>query len=379
MVKARIAWGFWLGGTLLLYLYTGGWFALALLAASVVIPVCAILAAKLSKTEVAAAIRMPNTAARGETAEGVMTLQNRGRFPTGPVAVTLEEENRLTKETAAAVRKVMLPSRGSESLPFRLRSDKCGGIRLRVKEAVSYDILGLSKKKLDTEAAVRCTVLPDTFPVVISAGSRMSFDAEGTAYSQDKSGYDTSETFRIRDYRPGDSPRSIHWKLSAKLERMMVKEPSLPLETSYIFLFEGGEAKDADILAEAFCSVVQSAAEEGISFSLGRVNGETGLYEKNDVRSEEELRSELYRFLAYGAGEDVLSGYLEDTDNQYTHVLLFSCRVPENIEALSSHAERSTLFLCGEAEKTERLYGQGLTVLSFDRDNYADRLSYVEI
>lgn len=46
--------------------------------------------------------------------------------------------------------------------------------------------------------------------------------------SPDRRGSDLTEPFRLREYAPGDSLRQIHWKLSSKLDRLVIREPGMP-------------------------------------------------------------------------------------------------------------------------------------------------------
>lgn len=49
------------------------------------------------------------------------------------------------------------------------------------------------------------------------------------AYSRERSGQDATEIYQIREYRVPDPVQMIHWKISARTGKMMVKESSQPL------------------------------------------------------------------------------------------------------------------------------------------------------
>ena len=110
-----------------------------------------------------------------------------------------------------------------------------GNIRMELGQVWCYDFLGLVAlplparywKELEPETLL---VLPriSEVPVMVSRQSR-DFAGESEEHSKKRGGDDPSEVFQIRDYQPGDKMRSIHWKLSAKTEEMMVREQSLPL------------------------------------------------------------------------------------------------------------------------------------------------------
>ena len=55
-----------------------------------------------------------------------------------------------------------------------------------------------------------------------------------------KRGYDATEVFDLREYQPGDSIRSIHWKLSEKFDTVLVREASDTSNYDILILFDAG-------------------------------------------------------------------------------------------------------------------------------------------
>lgn len=55
-------------------------------------------------------------------------------------------------------------------------------------------------------------------------------------------GNDPSETFDVRDYVPGDDVRSIHWKLSGKMDTLIVRQASDPAHYDTVLLPDLGIA-----------------------------------------------------------------------------------------------------------------------------------------
>lgn len=117
-----------------------------------------------------------------------------------------------------------------------LKSDECGMIELSLAPSKLRDSLGLfSFKMFRKPRAITAiiTVLPkiSDIPVKIS-GTTANYFSNTEVYSTEKSGDDPSEVFDVREYRPGDKLRSVHWKQTARTGTMTVKEMSLPLESS---------------------------------------------------------------------------------------------------------------------------------------------------
>ena len=55
-------------------------------------------------------------------------------------------------------------------------------------------------------------------------------------YSKTSKGDDPSEIFDIHEYHDGDKINRIHWKLTAKQDKTMVKDYSLPISNSIVLM-----------------------------------------------------------------------------------------------------------------------------------------------
>ena len=116
--------------------------------------------------------------------------------------------------------------------------------------------------------------------------ARPAYADDGTS---NRRGEDRSEVYQLREYRPGDDIRQIHWKLSSKLDRMIVRDPGLPLERSVLLLWErrgtpaaqesdallvfwdkrtGGNPQQMDALAEVVSSAGMALLQSGVPYTL---------------------------------------------------------------------------------------------------------------
>ena len=127
------------------------------------------------------------------------------------------------------------PGAGGGFIKTEYHARCVGNIHMEIGKVWCYDFLGLvavplSAKYWKALKPETMLVLPRIceVPVMVSRQSR-DFAGESEDYSKERGGDDPSEVFKIRDYQPGDKLRSIHWKLTAKTDEMMVREQSLPL------------------------------------------------------------------------------------------------------------------------------------------------------
>ena len=75
--------------------------------------------------------------------------------------------------------------------------------------------------------------LPDIDPLAVPT---LREDFESSIYAQNRPGRDYSEVYEIRNYREGDPISSIHHKLPAKREELVVREGSYPVGSRLMLL-----------------------------------------------------------------------------------------------------------------------------------------------
>lgn len=102
-----------------------------------------------------------------------------------------------------------------------LRPLHCGGLRVRVERAIACDYLGLFAFRVRKTGNSLLTVRPKALPI---PNAPMPEGITALRWKR-KPGGGFSEHHELRDYRPGDSLTSVHWKLSAKTGNLVVREP----------------------------------------------------------------------------------------------------------------------------------------------------------
>jgi len=105
----------------------------------------------------------------------------------------------------------------------------CEYIDVSVDKIYIFDYLRFfyfSKKK---KGSVRIAVMPSRENTGEVADAIISSGIDEVKYSDVKPGDDPTEIFNFHEYVPGDKIRQIHWKLSTKIGKTMVKEYSLPI------------------------------------------------------------------------------------------------------------------------------------------------------
>ncbi len=104
-------------------------------------------------------------------------------------------------------------------------ADHCGSISVCLKHSYIYDYLGLFRFPKGRKERQTLLVLPNPVPVSHCPGLKKYLAAAW----KPKPGGGFSENYDLREYRPGDDLRQIHWKLAAKTGKAILREPTVPV------------------------------------------------------------------------------------------------------------------------------------------------------
>ena len=189
-------------------------------------------------------------------------------------------------------------------------------------------------------------------------------------YSNERPGYDLSEMFQIRDYVPGDSQRQIHWKLSHKYGKLIVKDPSLPITRSAAVFWERTEndptAERTDAEAEIVVSVCRNLLSQSVQFTVGWNEEATGRCVFQQIRDMDDLIGLLPRlFTAKPAkGASGASLLLQELPaGSCSHLVYVAAERKAETDELANIGRLTTL-ICGE---------------TFNETDYAAQLSELEL
>ena len=133
---------------------------------------------------------------------------------------------------------------GNSKHNYQVVLTEAGCHEIDVAKMRIYGMFGLfyiTKKCRDFASVM---ILPDIHSTGITISERVrNFLGDADIYDDFRPGHDPGETFEIREYREKDKLQSIHWKLSAKMDELMVKENSLPKACAIVLMLQLTEEK----------------------------------------------------------------------------------------------------------------------------------------
>jgi len=288
------------------------------------------------------------------------TVKNRSKNSRVYVKVLVKIENSFTREKKVIKKSGVIKKNQAENLIFMINAKSCGNLVISMKEYWVYDVLGILKWKKKKKEVQQVGILPEChlIPLEISRKTR-EFIADAEEYSDRESGDDSSEIYQIREYREKDSLHDIHWKLSAKADKLLVKEYGRPLGcVVLIWLNLQCDFKKRKIvpitILELAASLSLSLLEEKCVHMVVWYEEENKKIQKKRISKEENVYELLSRLL-------YITAYKENIDNQYEEAFKgtdFSTIVEIQVDGkvLINKEEKMTIVLEENKIKWDELY-----------------------
>ncbi len=172
-----------------------------------------------------------------DTATASIRLKNSSVFPLPDCHITCE----ITSPFYPCEKDFLLNcpaySRDTFSIDLPLSFHRCGCYQIRVKKLVAYDYLHLFSftGKLDEICEIHVFPLDEESEPFEPLAYGEGFDEFEETMAK---GNTSSNVTDIREYIPGDRLQKIHWKLSAKIDKLMVKENEHTASNQFTILVE---------------------------------------------------------------------------------------------------------------------------------------------
>lgn len=166
----------------------------------------------------------------------LFSYKNKSIFPLFTANIEFHVENRFFPNNA--IQNLAIPlSAKSSSIKIPVRTDKVGLVTLYLDKIIIHDYMYLIRKEFKPNLEVSVPVLPPKanerdIPAITPQDGLDEFE------ESDYKGNVSSDVKEIREYRPGDRLQRVHWKLSAKLDDLFVKEMAHTSTLSIVLLPE---------------------------------------------------------------------------------------------------------------------------------------------
>lgn len=345
MAKQRIGLALWLLMAAALCFFENNTGTKIVLMASILLPICSVLCAVWTARHASVSLHAPD--ACGEHGEAVLTCRLTGPWTRWGCAMQAEvcAVHRLTG------REVLLTA--DQTCELTVDTACCGVIHFSVRSLTVTDWFGLCRLTCEAGADAEMTILPRCYPVTLMlTAPEASADAEARRSLPGS----PDETIGLREYRPGDPVRLIHWKLSEKRDETLVRETGRSDATDVLLLLDAARRRDVtddDIrgCVTALLSVVRALAAEGIGTTAALPDDED-LLSITCLDDADTLTDRVLRTTFAASDEPASARYASlATELAPRHIVLFSPS-PETDAASLYQGRPVTLVLPPSAQGT---------------------------
>ena len=278
----------------------------------------------------------------------VLTRRTHPLLAAGTVRLSLEWDN------------LLMDDHGSQSVlfPVTLRT---------VSHTAALENTACGELRVRCPGAQYITLYPSAVSVRISEQEPARDVQQSEQSYLRRPGADLSEVFDLRGYVPGDDPRNIHWKLSNKLDTLLVRQGSTPSHSRLALLLDAGHSADGAPVSTALLegAIALACAVSGRLTAL-TVPHQALFFTGQDldsalVGSPAQHADLLVRWMQLhlpeesGLGLELFSA--APTASDYSHLIYITAGAIPPVRPLSPDLHVS--FLCVTDGDAPRLYQQG--------------------
>lgn len=270
-----------------------------------------------------------HVAGKGEAIPISVQINNPTIFPVSGIQLILTYSNSFSGKKYKREFMVSADSKTTATVTMSMMSEHAGNLEISLYKIRVYDYFKLFSLRRKHGGVIKIAILPVLHEMTEDELlNRSRMQVESDYFSSVKSGDDPSEVFMIREYREGDRPTRIHWKLSMKQDQLMIKEFSDPLNCSMLIFANLGISMEEDVLAymdalmECALSMSYSFLMKGQIHYFAWYDAKHGCCRRVRIVNEKDLFEAVDGLLQtgpYSGGIDIMTAYLaEHPNDQYT-------------------------------------------------------------
>jgi len=303
-------------------------------------------------------VTVQKAAGRASKIPLVVKITNETRLPVANMIIEIEYFNSLdSKKNLMKINTPVFPQE-TQYLTLHISGMHYGTVKMRIKRCRIVDILRLFKFKVRYPRSEEIfkestfTIVPDYLPIENKIANYSEMGLETNEYSKTSKGDDPSEIFDIHEYVDGDKISRIHWKLSAKQDKTMVKDYSLPISNSIILMIDLNiDINEADYL-NRYDTIIETAATISNYLTINDTPHKVIWFDSDrsqlvtvnvyDEETHSVLVSMLLQASLYKNRDLSMINYINETERaKCGHLMYFSSVYNENLTALMNDGDLS--------------------------------------
>lgn len=261
---------------------------------------CGVLSLLVIRGDVDSNIRLAYKQGEDNCLRADIEIYNKGVLPKISLKITVAILNMLTGEKKTEVVYMSIGPRSKKITSIDMNAKLSGCYRISIEGLESADLLNVFKRNLAIHSRKEIEVFPKLEAIEIGSNVYSSFNIESFQYSQFKIGNDPGEIRGVREYQIGDNPKHIHWKLSGKMEDIVVRELGYPVENDILLMLDYAQLDDekaADKKMSICFSISQRLLEKTIVHNIGWYDREEKTFCIRPVKNTSDRDNVMKRLL----------------------------------------------------------------------------------
>lgn len=251
---------------------------------------------------------LPTQMIQGERNGFGVQITNKCFFPLGVGRLHVRWKNNFTNETIREkIDFSMLPN-SQLSLQCFPAGTHCGIVSFEITSVDVYDMVCMWKWKKPGRAKVNVLIRPPYEPIDMRRKFHFAlWESENEDNAFARKGENTEEIVDIRGYQQGDKMQRVHWKLSAKMDEIMMKEfgNSMDVRTHIVVDLYVPHKKEKgyymDELLQVLIAISVRIIQSGEQHTVYWFDGEN--LQSRSIKSQEQL---------WDCMQEIITGSLEE-------------------------------------------------------------------
>ena len=328
MFRYRIIYCTFLSAAILFYIFFNGYLSFFTLIFVLLLPFISLIFLLLSIWKTCVKFNADSFAVnRNDEFKVCIYINNKFIFPIAKTQIKFNYTNVFLGDTKEEILNMPINSRSEQRVEYSFKSNYCGKIKFKILNIKYYDCLGIFSVTKQPNDEFDVFVTPNIYFIDTQIND-FTTEFETNVYDKNKPGNDPSEIFDIRNYRMGDRLRNIHWKLSSKLNTLMVKELSRPIDEEVLIMLEmcANDRESINCIIETFASLSNFFLSNNIKHRVQWFDIKNNQQRYKDITSKDDLSFLLNEILSSEFYKDkphvlnCINNYLEESSFNFIYI-----------------------------------------------------------
>lgn len=178
-----------------------------------------------------------NSMYKMQSGELHLTVRNKSLLPIIRMKCYVQIHNTLVNEYYYQELLVSTTGKSENVIPIQIKSEYVGKLKITLEKFTLYDLSGVFAFTKQLDKSANLIVLPNKYPISLFENRHYIESSDSFTIAETK-GINSQEIIGLKEYEPTDNIKHVHWKLSSKLDELVVKEIGEPLDSSYCIIIE---------------------------------------------------------------------------------------------------------------------------------------------